>query len=255
MGLQTLKQASIALSMGLLFTSTQTFADDWSFQLEPYALATTIEGDAGIGVIDAPDIEVDFDTILDNLEMAGMLHFEAHHTSGWGLALDYGFMDLQGKKTSEAGGFVDASIRQGVLEGLVIKRKTYANATLDSFIGFRWWDNDIDVAIKSELLPIDLERNIEEDWVDPLIGMRVLVDITPSATMVIHGDIGGFGVSADVTYSMQAGIMYRMTESLTLDMRYKGTWVDYENGTSGQPGYFKYDTVTHGPLLGLIYDF
>lgn len=255
MGLQSLKQASLALTMGLILTSTSVLADDWTFQLEPYALATTIEGDAGIGVVDSPDIKVDFDTILDNLEMAGMLHFEAHHTSGWGLALDYGFMDLQGKKSSAAGGFVDAGVRQGVLEGLVIKRKHYPNIYVDSFIGFRWWDNDIDLTIKSEILPIDFERNIEEDWVDPIIGMRVLVHITPNATMVIHGDVGGFGVSADVTYSMQTGLMYRMTESLTLDMRYKATWVDYEDGKSGQQGYFKYDTVTHGPLLGLVYDF
>ncbi|WOH38366.1 hypothetical protein RI844_03785 [Thalassotalea fonticola] len=255
MDIQTLKKISFTFTIGLMFLSNVALADDWSFQLEPYALATTIEGDAGIGVVDSPDIEVDFDTILENLEMAGMLHFEAHHTSGWGFALDYGFMDLQGKVSSDAGGFVDASVRQGVLEGLVIKRKHYPNVFVDSFIGFRWWDNDIDVRIKSAVLPIDFERNIEEDWVDPILGMRILVHITPNSTMVLHGDVGGFGVSSDITYSMQAGIMYRMTESLTLDMRYKATWVDYEDGSSGKQGYFKYDTVTHGPLLGLSYDF
>lgn len=255
MNFNLVKRIVLPACFGFLICSSNALADDWSFQLEPYALATTIEGDAGIGVVDSPDIKVDFDTILENLEMAGMLHFEAHHTSDWGFALDYGFMDLQGKVSSDAGGFVDANVRQGVLEGLVIKRKHYPNVFVDSFIGFRWWDNDIDVRIKSAVLPIDFERNIEEDWVDPILGMRILVHITPNSTMVLHGDVGGFGVSADVTYSMQAGLMYRMTESLTLDMRYKATWVDYKDGTSGQQGYFKYDTVTHGPLLGLIYDF
>ena len=36
-------------------------------------------------------------------------------------------------------------------------------------------------------------------------------------------------------------------------MQYKATVVDYEGGTKGEPGYLAYDTVTHGPMLGLIY--
>ena len=38
-------------------------------------------------------------------------------------------------------------------------------------------------------------------------------------------------------------------------MQYKALWVDYENGTPGSPDFFQYDTVTHGPLLGIIYKF
>ncbi len=29
----------------------------------------------------------------------------------------------------------------------------------------------------------------------------------------------------------------------------------YETRSKGQPGYYAYDTVTHGPLLGVIYKF
>jgi hypothetical protein len=31
--------------------------------------------------------------------------------------------------------------------------------------------------------------------------------------------------------------------------------VDYETGTAGQAGFFKYDTTTHGPIIGLIFKF
>jgi hypothetical protein len=31
--------------------------------------------------------------------------------------------------------------------------------------------------------------------------------------------------------------------------------VDFEDGTPGTPGSFSYDTVTHGPLLGIMYRF
>lgn len=47
-----------------------------------------------------------------------------------------------------------------------------------------------------------------------------------------------------------------MSENWILDLKYKAVWVDYENDKpKGQPGYFAYDTVTHGPLIGFIYIF
>jgi len=36
---------------------------------------------------------------------------------------------------------------------------------------------------------------------------------------------------------------------------YKGLWVDYEDGSQGERGYFSYDTLTHGPVVGFIYKF
>jgi hypothetical protein len=38
-------------------------------------------------------------------------------------------------------------------------------------------------------------------------------------------------------------------------VRFKALWVGYEDGTPGQPGYFNYDTLTRGPLLGVIFAF
>ena len=43
---------------------------------------------------------------------------------------------------------------------------------------------------------------------------------------------------------------------MTLDMKYKASWVDYENDTAtGEVGYFQHDTITHGPILGLAFNF
>lgn len=52
-----------------------------------------------------------------------------------------------------------------------------------------------------------------------------------------------------------AGALYQISEAMRLDLRYKAIWVDYEDGTRGQPGYFSYDTVTHGAIVGLAFDF
>lgn len=73
--------------------------------------------------------------------------------------------------------------------------------------------------------------------------------------LVLRGDIGGFGLSSDFTALISAGFYYRFTKMISLDVRYKALWVDYETGTKGGPGYFSYKTVTHGPILGVIFEF
>jgi len=60
---------------------------------------------------------------------------------------------------------------------------------------------------------------------------------------------------ADFTAAGDVGFRYKLGESTELDLRYKALVVDYETGTPGQPGYFKYDTTTHGPIVGLIFKF
>ena len=46
-----------------------------------------------------------------------------------------------------------------------------------------------------------------------------------------------------------------MSQSIDLDLQYKAIWVDYETGSRGSPGYFQYDTVAHGPVIGFVFSF
>ncbi|AAZ26430.1 hypothetical protein [Colwellia psychrerythraea] len=229
-------------------------ADEWSFQLEPYVMVTSIDGDASLGRVDGVGVDVDFDTILNNLDSAAMAHFEAHHDSGWGMSLDYGYMDLSGKKTNKNGSVVTAGVRQGVLEGLGMYRTQLSTGTLDYFAGVRWWDNDISTGIALSQLPgNDLNRDVKAGWIDAVVGVRWLADINEQWTFLAQADIGGY--EANFTSSIQTGVQYEISELMTLDMKYKATWVDYDEGHQGQVDYFQYDTVTHGLIIGLIFKF
>ena len=72
---------------------------------------------------------------------------------------------------------------------------------------------------------------------------------------VLRGDLGGFGVSSDFTAVAAGGVLYSFNETISLDVQYKALWVDYENGSRSAPGYFAYDTVIHGPIIGLKLEF
>lgn len=252
-----LKQSITTLTLlgSVLLVSQPGYAQDWTFELEPYGLAASIEGDAGIGRVTGAPVDVGFDSILENLDMAFMGHFEAHNSNGWGVVLDYGFMDLGADISTPRDGVVDASIRQGTFEALGMYRNDLPGGTLDVTFGIRWWDNDIDTEIDPAVLPGTVESNIEEDWVDIIVGARWISPINNRWSYLIRGDVGGFGLEADFTGSLAAGFVYQMSDSWQLDMQYRGLWVDYEDGSAGDPGYFAYDTVTHGPLVGFIYKF
>lgn len=242
-----------ALAVGLSFG---TKADNWSFELEPYIMGTSIIGDASIGRVSGVAVDVDFKTILDNLDMAAMLHFEAHHKSGWGIAMDYGFMDLSQKHTNNRDGFLKASLRQGVFETLGLYRVKYGRTIVDYFAGVRWWDNDIELTLDPRITPGSANTRVKEDWVDIVAGARWNHQINNQWNFIARGDLGGFGLSADFTSTVEAGFTYKISKLMTLDMKYKGTWVDYENDDQeGEVGHFVYDTITHGPIVGLNFKF
>lgn len=235
---------------------TTAYADNWAFELEPYLMGTSIVGDASIGRISGAPVDVDFKTILDNLDMAAMLHFEAHHKSGWGIAMDYGFMDLSQKHTNNQGGLLKVGLRQGVLETLGLYRVKHGRTIIDYFAGVRWWDNDIELILDPSFTAGSTNIKVKEDWVDVVAGIRWNQSINRQWNFIARADVGGFGLSADFTSTVEAGFTYKVSKLMTLDMKYKASWVDYENnGNKEEVGHFVYDTITHGPILGLNFKF
>jgi hypothetical protein len=155
------KNGIMVLSSILLISPLSAIAEDWSYEIEPYMMASSITGDAAVGRVTGVAVEVGFDDILDNLDMAGMLHFEAHHKSGWGISLDYGFMDLGADISTSNGAIVDIGVHQGVFEALAINRHQVSGGTLDYSFGIRWWDNDLDLLIDPALLPGSLDASVK----------------------------------------------------------------------------------------------
>ncbi len=244
------KHALIAI---LFLTITNVQADDWTFYIEPYAHMVTIEGDASIGRVNAGDLEVDFDTILENLHLGGMLNFKAIHTSGWGGSLDYSFMDLRDDIAAPRGGIVNAKVRQAVLQAELIYFQQKGDASLEYLLGLRWWDNDISLDLTTANERITTRLNRDVDWVDFFIGLRWIAPINDNWSYMLRSDIG-MG-DADFTSNIEVGVLYQLTEQSTLTLKYKSVWVDYEENAQNMPGYFSYDTATHGPAVAYTYQF
>jgi len=226
-------------------------SEAWSYEFEPYLLVASMTGDTRLGPTPTVEIDMDFGDILEKLDIGFMAHFEAYNQNGWGIWIDYGFMDLSSDITGVVGGVTDMRMRQGIFEAFGMYRQPLGSGHIDYLAGIRWWDNDIDVS--HNILPLDVE--VEEDWVDPVIGARWTTAINESWKFSAIGTIGGFGIGSDLSASGAIGVKYVISYLLDLDLQYKALWADYKGGTKGQKGYFSYDVTTYGPIVGLNFKF
>jgi len=246
--------------VGIMFTGgISSAADegekDWNFNVELYGMMANIEGDSGLGYIEELPIDVDFGTILENLQASLMVHFEMRHRSGWGFWLDYGFMDLEQDSTGPAEVVVtDLEVKQGVLEAMALYRRPAGRGSLDYFGGIRWWNNEFSLSVSAPGYETR-RKDRSEGWVDPVLGLRWIQPLGRNWDFQLSGDLAGFGISSDLSGSAYVGVVWTLGSLVQLDFRYKALWVDYETGQEGSRGYFKYDTVTHGPIIGLNFRF
>jgi hypothetical protein len=144
----------------------------WEFTIAPYLVAAAMDGTVTVKGLEA-DVDVPFETIVENLDMAAMVHFEMRNDR-WMLSSDVVYMDLEG--TSEAA--------NGTAPGVTL----LAGARL------------VDLGTGVSFTGPNLERgaDVSKSWVDPLVGVHVVAPLSERWWIGAHGDIGGFGVGAEL---------------------------------------------------------
>jgi hypothetical protein len=133
----------------------------------------------------------------------------------------------------------------------------------DILAGARYWyqEADLSLGIAGTVDVGDLElvggrafgRSGSVDWLDPVIGARVLYAVAPGHELLLRGDIGGFGVGSD--FSWQAIGAYGFEFGTYNGVRFSGVigyralYVDYVQGEGRQR--YEFDMLQHGPILGI----
>ncbi len=228
---------------------------NWEFLITPYAMLANINGDASVGRTNGGDVDVSTSDILDNLELAAMIRLEGIYKQKWGLAFDYGFMDLEKESSGPLNGVITAGTRQTIIEIFGFRRVPADFGKFDIYAGARRWRNKVHLVLDPSFWPGAVSTTVNESWWDGFVGARAFFDVAPKWTFLLRGDIGGLGLSSDFTAFGLAGIMYHITDTISLDIEYNALWVDYETGTANTKGHFAYDTVTHGPVIGMVFKF
>ena len=232
-----------ALGAGLAVASAAVGApaaeEGWTFKLTPYLWAMGIDGDLGIGPVSVP-VDVKFTDAVQDLDIGGMLSAEARH-GALGILVDGAYLKL----SDEAGTFLGefgAELDQWMLQGAVVYRVVETGGTaLDLGAGGRYLA--LDATLNTPLDTADL--NASEGIADPFLVARLRQQIAGDFYGVLYGDIGGFGVAADLTWQVMAMAGYSLTDWCSLLAGYRALGYEYEKDE------FSLDVVENGIVLGV----
>src|SRR5262249_296688 len=134
---------------------------------------------------------------------------------------------------------------------------------LDGLLAFRYWNNTIDAnvnlagSIDLSRLGIERSRSVgiarsaSADWVDPVIGLRLRHQFTPSQEMFVRGDVGGFGFQNRFEWQAVAAYSYAWQYTgyqLAAAIGYRALGVDSNSGSGINAT--SANVLLHAPIIG-----
>ncbi len=96
---------------------------------------------------------------------------------------------------------------------------------IDALTGFRYWH--FSENLKFTPSNLNLNFSSSQNWVDPLVGGRITVPLSPKVAVTIAGDVGGWGVGSQLDYQAVGLLGYRIKPALTLQAGFRYLDVDY----------------------------
>lgn len=231
---------------------TAPAASPWEFRITPYGWLTAIDGTSGPDGF-TTDIDASFSDIVDVLKMAAALQMEARYDR-WGFLADGFYANLgdSGHTSGPAHAKVDVDFKQFLGEFDILYRVCESsNHFIDVYAGVRYnhlkLELDIDRSGRQE--NVSNSRSASKDWADPIVGLRGQWNINDQWYLAGKGDIGGFGVSSDFTWNLQATVGYNFTPCVSAEIGYRYFDTDYDDGG------FTYNIAQAGLLLGMNFKF
>ena len=223
----------------------------WSVQLTAYLWMASMSGDVGVGGLPPAEIDVDFDEIFSHIDWFPppiMLTGEVRYDRVAFLS-DFIYIGLEGDKTSSVLPLkAEADLKQMIWTfGGSYRVVEDSPITLDLLAGARLWMLDADLTLTS---PLNVRQGgRSESWIDPIVGIAGQIKLGGGFALRAEGDVGGFGLGADLDWQVLGTLQYQLDESITLEAGYRYLSVDFDDGR------FLYDVALQGPIIGGSFHF
>lgn len=225
---------------------------DWRFQLTPYLWALHVDGKVRPDSDGLPSANVDqsFKDILNDLNGAFFLSGSAR-LDRFVVLGDFNWSSLSksGEATIPPVGSTRLKGRMKHMSGTLTAGYTAfreSNLSWDIVGGLRAWN--VKVQADAPELGITEEKTVR--WVDPVVGTRARIELAPDWSLTAYGDVGGFGLGADLTWQLWGTVNYEISEDIFLSGGYRHLYVDYKSG-----GGTRVDTHIGGPIFGVTFRF
>jgi len=237
-------------------------SDGWVFSFAPYFWAPSLNGDVNVKGRRA-DVSESFSDIWSDLTFGGMFKAEAHHDR-FGVLSDTMYVALKtDTNVSTPGGTPLFDINSKFYQWIVDLAGSFEvtrwemgspkeQGTLDVYAGGRYWNLETKLHSSSAVFGTSHSLDDMNQWIDPIVGSRVLLDLTDNLRLLGQGDIGGFdiGNSSKLTWSVEAYLGWSFSEAVSAWLGWKYLYVDHEynNGNDLRVHY-------SGPAIGVAFRF
>jgi hypothetical protein len=86
-------------------------------------------------------------------------------------------------------------------------------------------------------------KSRDDYWFDPYVGLRARYNFNRTYYTAVRGEIGGFGVGADLMWEVETVVGINLTRSIFTEIGYRALGDNFEDNG------FRFDVVTHGPQI------
>jgi opacity protein-like surface antigen len=221
---------------------------DWNYEATIYLFMpetkTSISNPAG-----SLDGTLSFSDALSNLDFAFMGAFGASN-GRWSVLGDYMYTDLSfGNPTpGDAFGDLNSELTTQILNGYVAYR-FYEDAVtqIDVAGGFRWFSTETKLTLTPGL-QMGRSSSVDDDWIDPVIGVRARVAFSERWAGTAFFDYGGFSSDSE-TWQALLTADYALNDNWVLRGGYRYISVDHTSNDND------FEFSQSGLILGATYKF
>jgi hypothetical protein len=228
-----------------------TGADDaWHFAVSPYLWFPGVHGSATGGRGNGLSFRASPGDLLSNARFGLMGAVEARRKR-LVTSLDLLWIRLEDDKAlpflGDLGGPTSANIK--ATEFLLTPKIGFRvideeKIKVDALAGFRYWYLGENLKFNPSILGLNFSGS--QEFVDPLVGGRIQLALSPKIAVNILGDVGGWDTGSQLEYQWGGLLGYKVKPKLTLQVGYRYLNVLYRNNNRG----IVFDATTAGVLFG-----
>lgn len=233
--------------------AAEDMQDRWTGALTVYGWLTAIGGDVSANRSGRQlDFTYDVDQVLSNLDFAAFASLEVRR-GRLGLLADMIYAKFSHAENipGNLGARASADLEMGIVTGAAAWR-VHESGTFfaDVMAGGRLFTADVGIATsRANPRPESRSETASATWFDPLIGLRLGVNLTDKLALRAFGDVGGFGIGSDFAWELYGGATYAFTPTIRGELGYRYLAFDYQGDRA------KIDVRMHGLALGVTFGF
>jgi hypothetical protein len=212
-----------------------TAADDaWHFAVSPYLWFPGVHGTASGPNGNGLSFRASPGDLLSNFRFGIMGAFEARYKRIV-LPIDLMWIRLEDDKSRPlppalGQGVISANIK--ATEFLLTPKIGFRlineeKIKIDALTGFRFWHFGESLNFNPSALGLNF--NGSQNFVDPVVGGRIQLALSPKIVVNILGDVGGWDTGSQLEYQWAGLLGYRIKPALTLQAGYRYLNVNYKS--------------------------